>query len=380
MDVLLNDEELGLREELRKFLAAECTPALVRAMEKDSLHCAKALWKKMGELGWLGIALPASVGGQELPLTALGLLFEEAGRHLAPVPLHASLVTAQVLAKHGTEAQRAWCAKVAAGDAVLTFAVQSPDGAWTDQPEGLAGRRAGSGWLLDGERSYVEDFVACDRCLVVFRDEAGEVQAALVDPRAAGLTHEALIPLAKDGHAKLRFHGVEVSAADVVPGGRKLVRELCDLAALALAAQLGGAARRDMEMAVEHAKLREAFEQPIGSFQVIQHMLVDMLLAVDGVDLLAREAFWKMAQGQPASVEASQAKSFASERCVVVARGSQQIHGGMGFMLEFDLQLWYRRIASWALRCGTPIEHRRFIMQALLQQPGKLRLASPVAA
>ena len=151
---------------------------------------------------------------------------------------------------------------------------------------------------------------------------------------------------------------------------------LCDLAALTMAAQLAGAARRDMEMAAEYAKMRVAFEQPIGSFQVIQHMLVDMLLAVDGVDLLTREAFWRMAQGLPASVQAAQAKSFASERCVVVARGSQQIHGGIGFMLEFDLQLWYRRICAWALRCGTPIEHRRLLAAALLDRPGQLRLGS----
>ena len=147
-----------------------------------------------------------------------------------------------------------------------------------------------------------------------------------------------------------------------------------------MAAQLAGAARRDMELAIEHAKLRVAFEQPIGAFQVIQHMLVDMLLAVDGVELLTREAFWRLAQALPASVECAQAKSFASDRCVVVARGSQQIHGGMGFMLEFDLHLWYRRIAGWALRCGTPIEHRRFVAAALLDRPGKLRLASPLNA
>lgn len=378
MDALLSDDEVALRDEMRKFLAAESSPALVRAMEKDSSHCARDLWKKMGDLGWLGVSLPERCGGQALPITSLGFLFEEAGRYLVPVPLHASLVAAQLLAKYGEGHQLEWVSRVAKGDAILSYAVQASDGSWNSQPDGLSGRRVGSVWMLNGERGFVDDFAVSDRCLVVFRAEDGEITAALVDPRAAGISHEVLVPTAKDGECKVTFRDVEIAASEVVRSGRDLARDLCDLAALSLAAQLAGAARRDMEFAVDHAKLREAFEQPIGSFQVIQHMLVDMLIAVDGVELLAREAFWRMARGLSASVEASQAKAFASERCVVIARGSQQIHGGMGFMLEFDLHLWYRRIASWALRAGTSLEHRRLVAHALLDKPGKLRLASPL--
>ena len=131
-----------------------------------------------------------------------------------------------------------------------------------------------------------------------------------------------------------------------------------------------------MEFAVEYAKQREAFGQPIGAFQAIQHMSADMLIAVDGAELLSREALWRLENRLPASVEVSQAKAFASDRCIFVARSAQQIHGGLGFMMECDLQLWYRRIAAYSLRCGSVREHRRRVAASLLDQPGKVRLGS----
>ena len=157
-------------------------------------------------------------------------------------------------------------------------------------------------------------------------------------------------------------------------GGAALVRDLCDYACALMTSQLAGCARRDMELAAEYARQREAFGQPIGSFQAIQHLMADMLIAVDGVELLVHEALWRLDRGLPASIEVSQAKAFAGDKCIFVGRSAQQIHGGMGFMMECDLQLWYRRIVAFSLRCGSVREHRGCIAAALIDQPGKVRL------
>jgi len=139
-----------------------------------------------------------------------------------------------------------------------------------------------------------------------------------------------------------------------------------------------GATRKDMEMAVEWSKYRKAFGQPIGAFQSLQHMCADMLMWVDGGDLLTFEALWKLDQGLPASVEVSQAKAFCNERCQAVVRGCQVIHGGIGFIMEFDLQLWYRRVCAWTTRLGTAFEHRAKVASALLDSPGQVILGRPV--
>ena len=149
-----------------------------------------------------------------------------------------------------------------------------------------------------------------------------------------------------------------------------------DLSAVLYASMMAGAGQRTLDMAVAHAKQREAFGQPIGAFQAIQHLCANMVNAIDGTTMLSREALWRTDQKLPYRVNVAQAKSFGNEQCMMVVRSAQQIHGGMGFIRDFDLNLWYRRVASWSLRGGTAAEHRRTIAAALLDQPGKVRIGA----
>jgi alkylation response protein AidB-like acyl-CoA dehydrogenase len=99
-----------------------------------------------------------------------------------------------------------------------------------------------------------------------------------------------------------------------------------------------------------------------------------MVVWCDGAQLLTYEALWKMDKGLPFAVEVSQAKAFTNDKCQATVRSSQQIHGGIGFMMEFDLHLWYRRVTAWTMRLGTSFEHRARVARALLDQPGEVRL------
>jgi len=99
---------------------------------------------------------------------------------------------------------------------------------------------------------------------------------------------------------------------------------------------------------------------------------------VDGGEMLTFEALWKMDHGLPASVEVSQAKALCNEKCESVVRTSQVIHGGIGFMMEFDLHLWFRRVTAWTMRLGTTYDHRARIAAALLDVPGEVRLGMPL--
>ena len=135
-----------------------------------------------------------------------------------------------------------------------------------------------------------------------------------------------------------------------------------------------GAARKDIEIGIEYAKNRVAFGRPIGAFQSVQHMCADMTIWVDGAQMLTYEALWKMDEGIPASVDVSQAKAFCNDKCQAAVRSSQVLHGGMGFMMEFDLHLWYRRVCAWTMRLGTSFEHRARVSKALIEEPGRVRL------
>lgn len=387
MDVLITDEQEMVRDAARSFLAAECTPALVRQMELDPLGYDRALWDKSAELGWPGLALPEAYGGSDLPLVYLGLVLQEVGRALAPIPLHSTISAALTLAEAGSARQReAILPGVVAGRTILSWAFAEADARQDPATVHMTARAGGDHYVLNGTKMFVDNVAASQLLLVVARTAPASAGAAglslfLVDPKAAGITDTPLITTAKDRQSSVTFHDVRIPAADLVGllhGGWPIAERMLDRACILLCAQMVGAARRDVEMAVEYAKMREAFGQPIGSFQSIQHMCADMLIWVDGAELLTYEALWKMDQGLPYQVEISQAKSFCNEKCLAAVRSSQVIHGGIGFIMDLDLHLWYRRVAAWGMRLGTSHEHRARIAAALLDKAGDVTLGRPL--
>ena len=383
MNVLPDQEQLAIQRAIAEFLQAEVGPAEIRRSELGtSPGYSPILWRKLAVLGWLTLCIPERYGGQGLPLTHLCLVFEECGRHIAPLPLHATLVAALVLARHGTPRQCEILERVGSGDLVMSFAVSEASGAWKADHIELQGRCEGDHIILQGSKSFVDQFSNAEQCLVTCslddgRGGAAELAAVLVDVATPGIGVEKLVSMNKDAQSNLTFDNARVPAANIigVPGRRAAaVDDLMDLAAVLLVPLMQGAARQAMEIAVAYVNQREAFGQPIGAFQAIQHMAADMLNAVDGSQLLAREALWRMSNGLSAGVEVSQAKAFANEKCLMVCRCAQQMHGGLGFIVDCDINLWYRKVASWSLLGGTVYEHRERVASALLDARGEIRL------
>ena len=383
MDVLPNEEEQMVKNLAREFLDAECPPRLARDMEKDDLGYPPDLWRQMADLGWLGISVPDRYGGQGLPLTYLGLIAEELGRAIAPVPFHSTMVAALTIAEIGTDQQKQdLLPRVCSGGLVLTWAFSEENPRYLPETVHCQATEDGDGFVLNGTKMFVDNFVAAEKCLVACRtapatDDNAGISLLLVDAGSTGVSQIALTTLAKDKQSKVTFDNVRVPKANLLGelnGGWPAAQGMLDRGTALLCAQMVGAARKDAEMGIEYAKNRVAFGRPIAGFQSIQHMCADMILWVDGGQLLTYEALWKMDQGLPAAMEVSQAKSFCNDKCEAVVRTSQVLHGGMGFMMEFDLHLWYRRVTAWTMRLGTSFEHRSRIARALLDQPGRVRL------
>ena len=389
MDILPSEEEQLLKNAAREFLEAEVSTSLVREMELDENGYPPALWRQMADLGWLGLAMPEEFGGQGLPLTYLGLVVEEIGRVLAPVPFHSTMTAALTIAESGTADQkRELLPAVCSGDMVMTWAVIERDPRLIPAAIVEQAQSDGDGWILNGVKMFVDNFNVARRCLVAVRtapdsEENEGISLFLIDPNGSGVSQTPLVTIAKDKQSRVTFEGVRVGGADLVGelhNGWPIVERMLERATALLCCQMVGATRRDAELAIDYAKNRVAFGRPIAAFQSIQHMCADMLLFTDGAQLLTYEALWKMDQGMPAGVEISQAKAFANEKCEAVVRQSQVIHGGIGFMMEFDLHLWLRRVSAWTMRLGTTFDHRAKIASALLDKPGRVRLGLPLPA
>ena len=383
MDVLPNEEEQMVKNLAREFLEAESPPRLARDMEKDEQGYPPELWNKMAQLGGVGMSIPEAYGGQGLPLTYLALILEEVGRCIAPVPFHSTVVPALTIASDGTEDQRQEVLpRVSQGNLIMTWAFQEQDPRLLPEAVNVQAVSDGDSYIISGTKMFVDNFNVSEKCLLACRtapastDNQG-ITLFLVNTNTPGITHTPLVTLAKDKQSRVEFTQVRVSKSNLVGElnqGWPIAQTMLDQATVLLCAQMVGAARKDIEMAIEYAKNRVAFGRPIGAFQSVQHMCADMTIWVDGAQLLTYEALWKMDQGLPASIEVSQAKAFSNDKCQAAVRSSQVLHGGMGFMMEFDLHLWYRRVTAWTMRLGTSFEHRARISKALMDQPGKVWL------
>lgn len=383
MDVLMTQEQEMVRDAARDVLSKECPPALVRRMEEDPLGYDPALWAQAAALGWPGLALPEAHGGSGLPLVYMGIVLQEVGRALAPIPLHSTVTAALTLAEAADPALAAEILpRVAAGEAILTWAADEAAHEAGPPGDGLRARVEGGQLVIDGRAGFVDNVRAADHILVVARTEPASaarsgVTLALVPTASPGLAEAPLVTTAKDRQSEVTFTDVRVPLRNLIGplhGGGAIAARLVDRATILLCAQLLGAARKDAEFAFDYARMREAFGQPIGAFQSIQHACADMIIWIDGGDLLTFEALWRLDEGLPAEVEISQAKAFCNDKTLASARNAQIIHGGIGFMMELDLHLWYRRIAAWTMRLGTTYSHRARIARALLDHPGQVIL------
>ncbi len=217
-------------------------------------------------------------------------------------------------------------------------------------PEGVQVRAQaeGDGFVISGEKWHVPFASAATRLLVLARtgDAATDVDLFLVDPEAPGVRLSQQMNLASDAQYALVLDGVRVTAEDRIgasgSGWGSWDSVMHDGVVLAAALAAGGAAR-SLELTVEYAKEREQFGKPLGAFQAIAHYLADAATNIEGGTILVYEAAWARAEGKPIERLAPMAKLFMCQVYRDVTAMSLQVFGGVGFTVEYDAQLYFRR-------------------------------------
>jgi alkylation response protein AidB-like acyl-CoA dehydrogenase len=345
-----SEEQQVLRDTVRKLCAEYSPVAVVRAMEDDPKGVPDALWKQLGELGLLGVLIPEEYGGSAQTLLEAVIVFEELGRALAPSPAFESAVMgAGVLLAAGSAAQKkAWLPKLASGEAIVTPAWLEPQGGFGPQGVSLRARKSGKGWLLSGQKRHVTFASVATRLLVLARTgkKPEDVSLFLVDPQAAGVSMKQLKSLASDTQYDVTFQNVRVAAEDRVGAenrGWKTWDQVMHDGIIVMAGLAMGGCERALEITVQYAKDRKQFDKPIGAFQAISHYLADAVTQLDGGKTLVYEAATARAQGKDVRRLAPMAKLFACQTWRDVTAMCQQVWGGVGFTIEYDIQLYFRR-------------------------------------
>lgn len=338
-DYTLGEDLEALRDAFRAFFQKECPPERVRAAEPHGFD--DELWKQLDELRAVQMGVPEASGGDGAGMVELTLVAEEVGRHLAPVPLIEAVVAARLLARSDATACAGVLAGILAGDALVTVALHPgsgeqlvPAGAVADAAVGLVG----------------------DDLVVVGCDE---------QPRRP----------ANQGHAPLAWMDLSSAAQrTVVSSGTEAV-DAYEIARrewrILMAAALVGMGEGALRIAVDHARDRFAFGVPIGSFQAIAHPLADVATEVASVRRLLRKAAW-WTDTDPTGLRHLVPTAYLAAYEAAVHAATVGVHtlGGVGFTVESDEQLYFRRATGWTLVAGDPHDELDRVAEALYGPAG----------
>jgi len=372
MDFGFSEEQEMLRTSARDFLAKESPMTYVRRMMEDDRGFTDEQWRKMAELGWMGLVLPEAHGGAGLTFVDLAVVLEEMGRVVLPGPFFSTVVLGGVaLAEAGTAAQKEeLLPKLAAGKLRATLAQLEPSGRWDADGIQLEARQAGGGYTLSGTKLFVPDAHTADLLVVAGRapgsSGAEGITLFLVDARATGVQTTLLKTM--DQTRKLCEVALDKVAvpADRVLGaagqGWQLLDRIVDRGKVAMCAEMCGGAQRVLEMSVEYAKVREQFGRPIGSFQAIQHKCANMLVEVESSKSATYYAAWAVANDvAEGPLAAAMAKAYCSDAYRHTAGEGIQIHGGIGFTWEHDMHIYFKRAKSSEVTFGDATWNRELV-------------------
>jgi alkylation response protein AidB-like acyl-CoA dehydrogenase len=350
MDLDFSEEQVMLREMVRGVCASSASLDVVRDLEDDSKGYRDEFWKQLAELDLIGLTIDEEYGGSGMSPLEAAIVYEEFGRALAPSPHFASAVmSAGVIAAAGSDDQRrAWLPRIAKGDAIVVPAWLEPGNGFGPKGVQLRATAEGDGFVLDGTKWHVPFASSAERMIVLARtgDAPDEVDLFFVDPAGEGVTLDQQKTIASDTQYAVTLANVRVAAADRIGGagsGWAAWSAAMDDGIILLAAQAIGGAQFALEITTQYAKDREQFDKPLGAFQALAHYLADAKTTVDGGTLLVYEAAWARAKGDSVARLAPMAKLFACQTFRDVTAMAQQIFGGVGFTLEYDIQLYFRR-------------------------------------
>ena len=375
MDFSFTEEQDMLRISARDFLAKECPKAKVREMAKDERGYDVQMWHSMAELGWMGLVFPEEYSGMAASFMDLVILMEEMGRNILPGPFFSTIaLCALPLLEYGSSQQKTkFLPKIAKGEAIWTFALAESSGKYKASEVRLRAALKGRNYVLGGHKLFVTDAHVADYILVVGRTGDGErpedgITLFVVDARGPNMKMEAIPTIGGDRQFKVSFDGVIVPEDNVLGKtgkGWEIVDFILQRAAVLKCAEMFGACQAVLDMTSSYAKERIQFDRPIGSFQAIQHKLADMLVDVEAVQYLLYQAAWGINVGSPSPWQISAAKAKANEAYQRICIEAIAAHGAIGYSMDHDVGLYYRRVKGAQSAAGDTDLHREVIAAAL---------------
>jgi len=351
MNFGFSEEQELLRAEVRRFLDQNAPMERVRELSEAGRGHDPALWARMAELGWVGLTMPELHGGVGLDLETLIVVLEETGRTLFPSPLVSTVMAAKAIERFGSAEQQArWLPALADGSSIGTFAFLERGDSLS--PAGVEARAKldGEDLIVSGEKLFVTDAGSADLFVVAVRtgSDPEAISLVVVDRETGGVEaqdFEGMDLTKKIGRLTLTDARVGADRVLGEPGaGWSAAEWLLDLGAALVTAEAVGAAEAALQITTDFAKERIQFGQPIGRFQGVKHPLSEIYVDVESFRSLVYYAIWALDQdADDARVAVSRAKAYCADAFAQAGILGVQLHGGVGYTWEYDIQLYLKR-------------------------------------
>jgi alkylation response protein AidB-like acyl-CoA dehydrogenase len=374
MDLRFTETQEILKKMARDFLTTECPKTLVRKLEQSEEGYSPELWKKIAELGWMGLIIPEEYGGMGYSFQDLVVLLEEIGRNILPGPLIATITSTFLILEAGTEEQKKeLLPKIARGELIITTALLESEGVFDASGITVKATPKGDDFVINGTKLFVEMAHVANYIICVTRTKDSTapekgITLFIVDSKATGISHEVMPTTAADKLCEVHFKDVTVRKKNVlgkIDEGWPIVEMMLRKGAIAKCAESLGAIETCVEMTVAYSKERTQYERPIGAFQALQHKMADMWTAMETSRYLIYEATWMESERLTCAKEASMAKAYVNEIYKDVAKWAVRLHGAIATSADHDIPFYYRRSKAADIAFGGTDFHREIVAQRI---------------
>ncbi|MFO7964527.1 MAG: acyl-CoA dehydrogenase family protein [Desulfobacterales bacterium] len=362
MDFGFSKDQNLIRKSAREFFEKECPKDIVRELKKDIKGYNPKFWKKMAQLGFLGLALPEVYGGTEGEYIDLMIFMEEMGRNIVPSPYFSTIcMCAPAIDTFGSDIQKkSYLPGIAEKGDIWSFAINEEPAGWESDTIEFSATPDGDDYVLNGKKLFVPYANSAKMMLVAARtsnesDPKQGITIFIVDAKSKGVEIEVIPTAARDMKCEVRFDSVLVSKDNIIGElnkGDSVIDHVIQFGSVLKSAEMSGGVAAALGLAVKYAKEREQFGKPIASFQSLQHRMVQMQTEVDGLRNLVYQAAWKMNMGTPDRMLNSMAKVKANKVYHRVCYDAVYIHGAIGWTEEMDVSLYLLRSKTNENACG----------------------------
>ena len=352
------------------FLEREISKEALEELLESDTGITETIWEKITDIGWLGIIVPEEYGGIGYPLTSAGVLFETLGTRPLPGPYFSSgiLGALTIMESDSDEQKQQWLPEIVKGNMAPTLAFTEPEYGWDPDAVETTANAEGAGFRINGTKLFVIDAAAATHLIVAARTDSG-FSLLLVEKDAPGVSTRRLPGFLNGRSFEVKLDGVSVPQTGLIGtinDGQAILERALDRAIPVLCAYKVGGCQAVVDMALEYSRKRVQFSQPVGRFQRVQDMIIEMVTHADAARWATYEVLWKLDTGKPVGEGIHLAKAVASEAYWQVCTLGHRVFSGVSYSMEHPLSYHTRTSRYLYHYLGDPSYHRQKIAESLL--------------